>query len=374
MQECREVICLVAGVVERLIELARLEGLAKRIDEERHYRSKGKGGGKGPPGLKRAMTSMARYVDPSGERMFSPEKNPARSTAVGCRIITRDDGELEVDTGALGCHKPKAPACWESGEMPMQLTVAYSLGNGTSQVVLPSDELTVWHALQQVKSTIIQHNPKQGLKLLRSNGKKRLKFTVMDTPADGSNCIAQPALDEFGSFYNTSTEGAPAKGAPAEGGAAPEEGAASVYHIPEHEHALAPQDFSGRPHTCDICNIRIASTETKLSYRCVQGCDFDVCTDCIAAEKDEPLSPSNMSVHHVSGGAKHIGELEDMTNQAKQAVILIEILHQELFGSTPLSDFAWQNAKLNSLLETQLDDNLSILAGSLPSWCTLLTR
>ena len=34
----------------------------------------------------------------------------------------------------------------------------------------------------------------------------------------------------------------------------------------------------------------------------------------------------------------------------------------------------WKNAKLNSLLQLQLDDPMSVLTGTLPDWCFVLVR
>ncbi|EDQ86933.1 uncharacterized protein MONBRDRAFT_10420 [Monosiga brevicollis MX1] len=67
-----------------------------------------------------------------------------------------------------------------------------------------------------------------------------------------------------------------------------------TYEVPDHEHVLAGVDQSHlfpqmEPHStngfyCDICNRRSDSNEGRVCRRCISGCDYDLCSSCLAEE------------------------------------------------------------------------------------------
>ena len=63
------------------------------------------------------------------------------------------DGKLET-RGLLDMSVPTPPPEWDECEVPMQLTLAFGLGNESSHVVLPDEEMTVWQALQRVQDVV----------------------------------------------------------------------------------------------------------------------------------------------------------------------------------------------------------------------------
>jgi hypothetical protein len=118
---------------------------------------------KGPGAIERQMSVMNRYVEKIDSRGEAMQVEDGACISEG-RIRQAEDGSL-THTGVFVAVAPEVPECWATGELPMELTVAYSLGNGTSQVILPTDEMTVWQALQKVKDTMMRHNPEEELSL-----------------------------------------------------------------------------------------------------------------------------------------------------------------------------------------------------------------
>ena len=107
---------------------------------------------------------------------------------------------------------------------------------------------------------------------------------------------------------------------------------------------------------------------------------------------DAPLV-APLKVHIASGDIASMEDLSDMKRTALETVLLIDtlhqvcspftdladrvklcVLHQELHGSMLPKAAGWKNAKLNSLLQLQLDDPMSVLTGTLPDWCFVLVR
>ena len=108
-------------------------------------------------------------------------------------ITQGPDGELSHE-GVFVLSKPDLPSAWKDGDLPMELTVAYSLGNGDSQVILPTEQMTLWQAQQKVRDTVLRHNPQEDLSPRHTDSRSmKLKFyiTVNTDDADEQKSIPE---------------------------------------------------------------------------------------------------------------------------------------------------------------------------------------
>jgi len=57
--------------------------------------------------------------------------------------------------------------------------------------------------------------------------------------------------------------------------------AAALHHSSEHFHALRTAPAKGPAWNCSRCRKKIASGSSATRYRCIAGCDFDLCQNCL---------------------------------------------------------------------------------------------
>eukprot|EP00658_Telonema_sp_P-2_P029342 TRINITY_DN22333_c0_g1_i1.p1 TRINITY_DN22333_c0_g1~~TRINITY_DN22333_c0_g1_i1.p1 ORF type:complete len:324 (+),score=105.84 TRINITY_DN22333_c0_g1_i1:166-1137(+) len=291
--------------------------------------------------LTRTLSVLNRYIPRQGaDGDVQYIEDDSRGYRPG-HIKQDKDGQLESHDLLDHWTDPDPPEEWDQAAPPMDLTLAFGLGNGRAQVILPNDEMTVWQALQKVEDTIRQTGftlePTELQKL------RKLKFSISVNSEVGSSNYYNPNLRQKPRWSPAQVQ--------AKFDAKPPE--LTKGQLLDEMQKIATAEWLERNGMTKTGSNRAkknkaASLIERYRYLC-----------------DSPLVAQKQITAQT---VKTLSGLQNcMARTSLEAVRLIGTLHNGLRDR--IGHHLWLNAKLNNLLDEQLDDALSVLTMALPDWC-----
>ena len=105
-----------------------------------------------------------------------------------------------------------------------------------------------------------------------------------------------------------------------------------AYWHPSHEHAV--EDCNRRQGwTCDVCHVQSHNPRTDTRYRCTDGCDFDICDNCMLIsptfQERMPLQPPKPDQPNIPVVIVTLDGSKDALTVPLEYVRLVRQTHEE---------------------------------------------